>query len=129
MLHAQNQYLNTRVQTSSPGELTLMLYNGCILFIKQGITCLEKQDFAGKHTNFSKAQNIIEELQSTLNMEYEISHDLNSLYAFLQSKLFEANVKLDSESAQYCVTMFTELRDTWNEALKNLKSGEKVQKV
>ncbi|WP_090824962.1 flagellar export chaperone FliS [Paenibacillus sp. yr247] len=126
MLHAQNQYLNTRVQTSSPGELTLMLFNGCILFIKQGITCIENKDFAGKHTNFSKAQNIIEELQSTLNMEYEISHNLSSLYTFLQSKLFEANVKLDIDSAQYCVTMFAELRDTWNEALKNLKSGEKV---
>lgn len=129
MLHAQNHYINARVQTSSPGELTLMLYNGCILFIKHGIVCLEKQDIEGKHVNFQKAQNIIDELQSTLNMQYEISHNLSSLYTFLQSKLFEANTKLDVDSAKYCVSMLTELRDTWEEALKSLKTGGKVHSL
>lgn len=29
-------YQNNSVSTASPGELTLMLYNGCIKFIKAG---------------------------------------------------------------------------------------------
>jgi flagellar protein FliS len=123
MLQAQEQYLQTQVQTASPGELTLMLFNGCIRFVKQAIACMERQDIAGKHANFVRAQNIVEELQSTLNMEYEISHQLGSLYGFLLTKLSDANVKMDREAANYCVSMLTELRDTWHEALKSLKVG------
>lgn len=125
MLQAQEQYLQTQVQTASPGELTLMLYNGCIRFIKQAIACMERHDIAGKHANFVRAQNIVEELQATLNMKYDIAQQLGSLYEFIQTKLSDANVKMDAEVAYYCVSMLTELRDTWFEAVRSLKVGSR----
>ncbi|MFF2483650.1 flagellar export chaperone FliS [Paenibacillus sp. NPDC058071] len=121
MVQPQDSYLITKVQTSSPGELTLMLYSGCIRFIKQATVCIEKHDFEGKHLNFVKAQNIIEELHSTLNMEYEISQQLSSLYLYMNELLMKANTKLDVEAADNCVQLLTELRDTWSEAMKTLK--------
>jgi flagellar protein FliS len=127
ILQPQNSYMNTKIQTSSPGELTLMLYNGCIRFTKQAINCMNQRDYEGKHTNFIKAQNIIDELQSTLNMDYELSHQLNSLYLFISKKLMEANVKRDQIAAEECIGLVTELRDTWAEALKSVKRGEQVQ--
>jgi len=127
MLHAQNKYQNTKVQTSSPGELTLMLYNGCIRFIKLGIEAIERRDINNKHINFVKAQNIVEELQATLDMQYEISNNLYSLYALIHSKLIEANAKIDVGAAEYSLELITDLRDTWSEALKLLKhSGQAV---
>ncbi|WP_239615875.1 flagellar export chaperone FliS [Cohnella mopanensis] len=124
---AQENYMNTKIQTSSPGELTLLLYNGGIRFLKLAIGCLERRDQSGKHTNFMKAQSIIEELQSTLNMEYELSRQLNALYFYINEKIVEANVRQDISTATDCVQMLTELRDTWGEALKSLKNEEKVQ--
>lgn len=127
MLQAQNHYMQTKVQTSSPGQLTLMLYNGCIKFIKLAVQCVEQKDYEGKHTNIVKAQNIIDELQSTLKMEYELSLQLSSLYIYINEKLFEFNVKQDVASAQVCLELVTELRDTWAEALKGLANGGQVQ--
>jgi flagellar secretion chaperone FliS len=126
MLPVQNNYLNTQVQTSTPSELTLLLYNGCIKFIKLAIVAIDKKDIIEKHRNLIRAQDIIDELLSTLNMEYEISHNLKSLYTFFHSKLLEANVKVDREAAEWCLTMITELRDTWSEAMKSIRIDEKV---
>ncbi|GFN32651.1 flagellar export chaperone FliS [Paenibacillus xylaniclasticus] len=123
MQQAQNSYMQTKVQTSTPGQLTLMLYNGCLKFIKLAIMCIEKRDYEGKHVNFVKAQNIIEELQSTLNMEYDLSLQLSSLYTFINEKLAEANVKQDIKAAEDCIRLVTELRDVWAEALKELGQG------
>ncbi|WP_028608235.1 flagellar export chaperone FliS [Paenibacillus harenae] len=124
MLHAQNQYQNTKVQTSSPGELTLLLYNGAIRFIKLGIAAIEQKDMNSKHMNFIKAQNIVDELQATLDMNYEISRNLVSLYDYIQSKLFEANAKKDKAAANESLNLITELRDTWAEALKLAKQDK-----
>ncbi|MFF2889987.1 flagellar export chaperone FliS [Paenibacillus sp. NPDC057967] len=126
MQQAQSNYLHTKIQTSSPGQLTLMLYSGCIKFMKLAVMCLEKRDYAGKHTNFVKAQNIIDELQSTLNMEYELSLQLNSLYIYINERLFEANAKQDLEAAEECIRLVTELRDTWADALKELAPNGQV---
>ncbi|EFM09012.1 flagellar protein FliS [Paenibacillus curdlanolyticus YK9] len=123
MLQAQANYANTQIQTASPGELTLLLYNGCIKFIKKALQSMENQNVHGKHENFIKAQNIIDELQSTLNMEYELSNGLFQLYTYIQEKLSFANVKMDRAAAEECIQLISELRDTWLEALKSLKRG------
>ncbi|MBD3920828.1 flagellar export chaperone FliS [Paenibacillus sp. PR3] len=129
MQQAQNSYLHTKVQTSSPGQLTLMLYNGCLKFIKLAVISIEKRDYEGKHVNFVKAQNIIEELQSTLKMEYELSVQLSQLYTFINQKLIEANVKQDIKAAEDCIHLISELRDTWVEALKELGQGGMVSSL
>jgi flagellar biosynthetic protein FliS len=125
----QDGYLTTKVQTSSPGELTLMLYSGCIRYIKLACACIERRDYEGKHTNFVKAQNIIDELQSTLNMKYELSQQLKSLYMFISEQLTESNIKMDKTASETCILLLSELRDTWAEALKTLKQGSKVQSL
>jgi flagellar secretion chaperone FliS len=126
MIQAQSHYLSTQVQTCSPGELTLMLYNGCIRFIKLAVACMDQHDIHTKHVNLMKAQDIIEELQSTLKMEYEISANLYDLYAYVKTRLQEANVRMDRDAANECIRLVSDLRDTWSEALKSLKNGEKV---
>lgn len=103
-----------------------MLYNGCIRFTKLGIIAIKENDVKNKHINFIKAQNIVDELQATLDMNYEISHNLYSLYDFIQSKLFDANAKMNEAAATESLDLITELRDTWAEALKLVKHSDKV---
>lgn len=113
-----------QVQTASPGELTLMLYNGCIRALKQALAGIEAKDVASKHQHIIKAQNILEELQSTLNMDYEISSNLYSLYDFMQNQLIQANLHMDVEAVRTCIGLMNELRDAWAEAVKQVKSGQ-----
>lgn len=124
ILHAQDHYMNAQIKTASPGDLTLMLYNGCIRFMKQAIGCIERSDIEGKHTFLVKAQNIIVELRVTLNLSYDISHNLNSLYEYIGARLTEANVKQDKDIITECISLISDLRDTWGEVLKMVKKSE-----
>ena len=69
-------YQNNSVETASPGELTLMLYNGCIKFIKAGRKAMENKEIEKKNLNIQKAQNIIQELMVTMNQDYAVSQEI-----------------------------------------------------
>ena len=43
-LSAQNAYKQNTVSTASPGELTLMLYNGCLKFLHLAKKATQEKD-------------------------------------------------------------------------------------
>src|SRR5690625_2434792 len=97
-------YRNNSVNTATSGELTLMLYNGCIKFIKQAKRNIEDTAFEAKNTNIQKAQKIIRELKAqkiirelmvTLNPEMDLTKQMMPLYEFIMNCLQEANMKND----------------------------------
>jgi len=118
MNNPYQQYQQQSVMTASPGELVVMLYNGCIRFIKQAIECINSKDLMAAHNAIIRAQDIIVEFMSTLDMKYEISHNLLALYDYLHRRLVEANIKKDTAILEEVLTFVTELRDTWAEAVK-----------
>lgn len=112
------QYQKQSVATASPGELTLMLYNGCIKFIKKASAAGQDNNIPLMHENIIKAQDIIVEFMSTLNMEYDVSKGLMALYDYMRRRLIEANLKKDQGILEEVLGMVTELRDTWEEVVK-----------
>ncbi|MBO2944840.1 flagellar export chaperone FliS [Paenibacillus sp. F411] len=122
MNQALNTYFNTQVTTATPGELTLMLYNGCVKFLKLALKNMEAGDYEQKNNYLIKATNIIDELLITLDMKYEISQSLSSLYVYIKELIIKANVKSNHEPLLESIQLVTELRDTWNEALKVVKA-------
>ncbi|MBO8157628.1 MAG: flagellar export chaperone FliS [Bacillaceae bacterium] len=111
-------YQNQAINTASPGELTLMLYNGCLKFIRLAKKGIEEKDFEAKNTNIQKAQRIIQELMVTLDPQYEISGQMMPLYDYIHRRLMDANVKNDAAILDEAAGLVTEFRDTWKEALK-----------
>ncbi len=116
--YAQQAYQNNTVNTASPGELTLMLYNGCIKFIKLAKKGIEEKNIEAKNTNIQKAQKIIQELMVTLDPTAEISKQMMPLYDFMHRTLIEANVKNDVAKLNEVEGLVTEFRDTWKEVIK-----------
>ncbi|WP_342559377.1 flagellar export chaperone FliS [Metasolibacillus sp. FSL K6-0083] len=113
-----NAYKQNSVTTASPGELTLMLYNGCLKFLVKSKRAIEEKKFEEKNTNILKAQAIIAELMSTLNMDIEISKQMLPLYEYMNRRLIEANTKNDLAILEEVEGLVTEFRDTWKEVLK-----------
>lgn len=121
MQSAANRYYETQIKTATPEELTMLLYNGCIRFLKQARICIENKDYEGKNSNITKAVNIIDELQITLDMQYEISNNLSMLYEYFKERLVLASIQLNLDVLQEITDMITELRDTWHEVIKKVK--------
>jgi flagellar secretion chaperone FliS len=111
-------YQQNSVTTASPGELTLMLYNGCLKFILQAKKAIADKNIESKNTNIQKAQNIIRELMVTLNRDLEVSENMMSLYDYMNRQLIEANLKSDIAILDEVEGLVTEFRDTWKEVIQ-----------
>lgn len=116
--NAFNAYKQNSINTASPGELTLMLYNGCIKFLNKAKKAIEEKNIQERNYNLQKAQAIISELMVTLNMDYEISKQIYPLYEYMNRRLIEANIKNDAEIVDEVIGLATEFRDTWKEVIK-----------
>lgn len=114
---AYQTYQNNSVNTASGGELTLMLYNGCMKFIKQAKRDMEADNFAGKNQNIQKAQAIIHELMITLDPKIEISNQILPLYEYIHFQLKEANIHNDTTKLDEVLGYVTEFRDTWKQVI------------
>lgn len=123
--NAYNQYKENSINTASPEELTLMLYNGLIKFIMRGIDCIEKKNMEDANNNIIRAQDIVQEFINTLDMRYEISGNLNSIYDYMLRRLIAANVSKDKVILEEVLEFAKILRDTWEEAMKQAKKGKK----
>jgi len=115
---AYQAYQNNSVETASPGELTLMLYNGCLKFIKLAKRGMEESNYELKNTNIQKAQKIIQELMVTMNPEYSITEEIMPLYDYINRRLMEANLQNDLAILDEASELVTEFRDTWKEVVK-----------
>ena len=118
---ALNTYKQNTVLTATPEELTLILYEGAIKFMKIAKYSIENRDMERAHSSLIRAQDIILELNYSLDMNYEISKDFRSLYNFIHEKLVDANINKDIKSIDDALEITNEMKDTWKEVMKQIK--------
>jgi flagellar protein FliS len=95
-----------------------MLFNGCIKFLNRAELAIQRKDVPGANDALLRAQDIILEFMATLDMQYDISHQLMPLYEYLRHRMIEANLRKDITIVQECLSLVTELRDTWAKAVR-----------
>ena len=116
-------YQNNAVTTANPQELTLMLYDGALKFMRLAKLAIDQGNPDLKNINIQKTQAIFQELRLTLNKDIAISANLDSLYDYMWRRLVDANVKNDTTILDEVLVFTTELRDTWKEAMKLAKQS------
>lgn len=115
--NAVQTYQSNQVTTATPAELTLMLYNGAIKFVKQTKSAIQEKNVVKAHEFSLKVQNILYELMSTLNQDYSISKEFMKLYEYMLQRTIEANMRKDLEILDEIEYLFIQFRDTWKEAM------------
>ncbi|WP_042350830.1 flagellar export chaperone FliS [Bacillus massiliigorillae] len=111
-------YEQNTVNTASPGELTVMLYNGCLKFISKAKQAIEEMKYEDRNLNIQKAQNIIRELMVTLNMDIDVSKNMIILYEYIFDRLTEANIHNDMRALDEATVLVTDFRDTWKQVIQ-----------
>ena len=128
-----NAYRVNAVSTASAENLVVMLYDGAIRFLGMAIRAFEKDDPLDfnltVHTNISKTQAIIRELNRSLDVEKagELGHSLISLYDYFDTRLQEANIHKNKVILEEIIERISELRDAWSESFN--KTDEEVSTV
>jgi len=122
--NAYQAYQNNAIKTASSGELTLMLYNGCVKFIKRAMKDIETKDYESKNKNIQKAQRIIQELMITLDPNVELSKQIMPLYDYMHHRLTEANVENNNTYLEEVLEFVIEFRETWKQVLQKAKQTQ-----
>lgn len=123
-----SQYKENSILTASPEELILMLYNGLVKYILQARKAMDDKDLGKVNNYIQRAQDIVFELQASLDKKYEVSESLDLIYDYMHRRLIDANIKKDEETLLEVLELAKELRDTWSQAMKLAKRNKKVHK-
>lgn len=115
MANPAKAYLATQVETTTQGELLIMLYEAAIKFLKRARMEIENKDYAKKGIYISKAMAIIHELAESLNKEKggDITPKLASLYQFCTSQLVKANIRMDVKMVDEVIRILDGLRSAY----------------
>jgi len=122
MNKAYEQYKENSIYTASPEDLTLMLYNGLVKFLMQAEAAIEEKNVEKSHASIIRAEDIIQEFMSTLDMNYEVSNNLVLLYDYMYRRLIQANTEKNKDIVTEVLGFARELRDTWAQAMKIAKN-------
>jgi flagellar protein FliS len=97
----------------------ILLYDGAINFLNRAKNYLAANDMAEKGMAISKALDVLNELDSALNMEKggELSANLHNLYAFCSKHLVMANLKKDAKRIDEVINILSGLRSAYTEIL------------
>ncbi len=129
-MNIAKSYKNTAVETASPGQLILMLYDGALKFLQLAEGGFEQTSPRLRneqiHNNLIKVQNILAELQRSLDMKVggDFSKNMFQLYDFMIRQLQQANIKKDREPIKIVGGMLKDIRDAWAEMLQKNKPQE-----
>ena len=116
-------YKASSVQTASPGKLVLMLFDGYLRFTSAAKNAWDEPDIIKKNeginNNLIRAQNIVTELQSSLDMTVpgDLPGTLYRLYDYVLTNLQQANITKDSQKVIDADKVISELREAWAEML------------
>ncbi len=113
-----NKYLQNTIQTVSPAQLLIMLVDGGIRFLRQGVEAIKEKKYSDANTYLLKTQDIVSEFIITLDRKSPLAENLLRLYEYFNSRLMEANLKKDVAPAEEVLSYLIDLKETWIQAAK-----------
>jgi len=113
-----DRYKLAHIETATPERLLVMLYDGALKYLNLGLQAQAQQDIEGLHRNLLKAEAIVLELMSVLDMDLggELAANLYNLYDYMYRQMVHANTRRDPELIKEVIKLLEPLRNAWGEA-------------
>lgn len=112
---AAARYRGVQLNTASPAQLVVMLYDGALRFVGEADEAFARDDRARAGDRIGRAMAIVDELAATLDPTHapELAENLLALYGFCKRRLFDANLGRDRAALADVVASLTPLREAW----------------
>lgn len=117
-MHGYQQYKAQSINTMTPGELLMLLYDELIKRLARAEIALKGQNYEVFDESIIRCREILRYLDDTLDMQYPISHDLHRLYDFFSYELSRVQVGRNEKVLAEVKPRLTDLRDTFRQAQK-----------
>ncbi len=119
------KYLRAKVETATPTQLVVMLYDGAVRFCSLAIEAMELHQYEDQNNNIKRAEDIVCELMGSLNQEAggEVAANLLRIYTYLYQELVQANLNDDLDALKRVLTHLEALRESWVELDRQARAG------
>jgi flagellar protein FliS len=115
--NAKSAYMDASVTTASPERLLVMLYDRLVLDVQRGLNAQQGGDDQEAGRQLMHAQDIVHFLRSSLDVDaWDGGEKLAALYDWIHAQLIKANIGHDSAITEHCLSLVTDLANTWREA-------------
>lgn len=123
--NARAAYVDASIATAPPARLLVMLFERLVLDVQRGVEAQRRGDLIETHKQLTHAQDIVMELQTSLRADqFKGGYDLSALYSFLHRQLVLANIRKDVGITDECLTIVTDLCETWRQAAMTAAAAE-----
>ena len=108
-------YKQQSILTATPGQLVVMLYDGCLRFLHQASYAMRENRRLVAVDRIGRAGAILDELLTTLDLDEGgvIASRLQGIYVFCLRHLQEARTANDPAMVDKVAELLSELRDAW----------------
>lgn len=123
MSFAAAQYRAATVETGSPVQIVVRLYDAAIRNMTQGLTAINNGDMKERHVKLQRGHAIVSELLASLERKHapELCTDLDRLYEYVLHSIRQAHTSGVTEGLESSVRVLRELRGAWAELAANPK--------
>ena len=114
---AAAEYRRTEIQSGTPLELVVRLYDAAVAELVRASTAMRTGDLRVKRDALSRAFAILGELQAALDLKRggDIAASLDALYTYAIRRLSEGNADRDPGAFDEIAALLAPLRDAWRQ--------------
>ena len=124
--NANMRYLEASINSASPEELIIKVYDALLLFARQAIEVMESRpaDIQARHDLLRRAQRACALLMGSLRLDLdsEIPINLFRIYEFWHHQLVAANMLADPHKVRELLPLIAGMRETWVEVIKKYRA-------
>lgn len=117
-MRGYEQYKTQSVNTMTRGELLLLLYDELVKRLTRAELALGKPDYELFEASITRCIEILEYLDDTLDLQYDIGRDLHKLYDYFTYELIRVRIGRNAALLSEIKPQLTDLRDTFRTAQK-----------
>lgn len=118
------QYKEQSIDTMTPGELLLTLYDELVKRLTRAELALDQQQYELFEQSVERSADIIRYLDMTLDRQYPISANLAKLYEYFDYELIRVKIGRNKTELERVKKMISELRDSFRTAAQDNSSGK-----
>ena len=119
------QYKQQSINSMTPGELLLLLYDELVKRSTLASIALDKQDWPTFEAALERCTDIVNYLDETLDHQYPISQDLARMYDYFTYELGRIKLGRNKKELERLRPMLSDLRDTFRIAEKSSAGQER----
>ncbi len=120
-----NRYKSVQVKTSTPGDLLMLLFDGCFRFMNEALAAMKAGERGKAGERIDRAHAILSELVSTLKPDIwpELCENLEAVYLFAMTHMVQANLKQDPQFLEDVIHVLEPIRTAFRQAVAEVNAS------